>query len=79
MEQALSPQMIIFRVTTGRSWLSTPDANTGTALSRPIAFNNGPMEQSFLASIRPVRDEEEEGSSSDGSQLNEKKKETPSQ
>ena len=32
--------MIIFRVTTGRSWLSSP-AKSEPAMSRPIAFANG--------------------------------------
>ncbi|KAH6912358.1 hypothetical protein BKA70DRAFT_1098308 [Coprinopsis sp. MPI-PUGE-AT-0042] len=36
---ALSPQMIIFRVTTGRSWANASDFNDGTgALSRPLEF-----------------------------------------
>ncbi|KAH6883694.1 hypothetical protein BKA70DRAFT_1238376 [Coprinopsis sp. MPI-PUGE-AT-0042] len=37
--QALSPQMIIFRVTMGRSWRNSDDSNGGAmAFSRPIDF-----------------------------------------
>ncbi|KAG2003796.1 hypothetical protein CC2G_004371 [Coprinopsis cinerea AmutBmut pab1-1] len=47
--QALSPQMIIFRVTTGRSHIHRGDLETSlNPDSRPlgnIAFNNGPIQQ----------------------------------
>ncbi|KAJ2915207.1 hypothetical protein MD484_g5193, partial [Candolleomyces efflorescens] len=41
---ALSPHMIIFRVTTGRSWAAKPPSvdSDGDVLSRPIAFARSP-------------------------------------
>ncbi|EAU87221.2 hypothetical protein CC1G_10500 [Coprinopsis cinerea okayama7 len=45
---ALAPQMIIFRVTTGRSWLKASEPTTATAISRPLFFAQGPVEQSYI-------------------------------
>ncbi|KAJ2930406.1 hypothetical protein H1R20_g6735, partial [Candolleomyces eurysporus] len=45
---ALSPHMIIFRITTGRSWLKAPQRPTDGEFSTPIAFNHGPAEQSLV-------------------------------
>ncbi|KAG2005483.1 hypothetical protein CC2G_001885 [Coprinopsis cinerea AmutBmut pab1-1] len=70
---ALSPQMIIFRVTTGRSWLPPLNAATATAMPKPIAFDHGPTEQSFLASVRPQRDEEEQISNGSETPTSEKR------
>ncbi|KAH6873494.1 hypothetical protein BKA70DRAFT_1450237 [Coprinopsis sp. MPI-PUGE-AT-0042] len=53
---ALSPQLIIFRVTIGRSWRNAQESrHTTTALSQPIQFG------------RPVANEDEEVSSTDES------------
>ncbi|TFK23465.1 hypothetical protein FA15DRAFT_705454 [Coprinopsis marcescibilis] len=39
---AISPQMIIFRVTTGRSWANSPEAeSTRPQFSRPLVFARG--------------------------------------
>ncbi|KAJ2936544.1 hypothetical protein H1R20_g548, partial [Candolleomyces eurysporus] len=47
----LSPQMIIFRVTTGRSWLRFPQATDGEAVSNPINFaHHRTAESSFVDS-----------------------------
>ncbi|RXW18366.1 hypothetical protein EST38_g7494 [Candolleomyces aberdarensis] len=47
----LSPQMIIFRVTTGRSWLRFPQATDGEAVSNPINFaHHRTAESSFVES-----------------------------
>ncbi|EAU87894.2 hypothetical protein CC1G_01541 [Coprinopsis cinerea okayama7 len=70
---ALSPQMIIFRVTTGRSWLTPLNAATATAMSKPLVFDHGPTEQSFLASVRPQRDEEEQISNGSETPTSEKR------
>ncbi|TFK19672.1 hypothetical protein FA15DRAFT_708773 [Coprinopsis marcescibilis] len=40
--QALAPQLIIFRVTTGRSWTKT-DKSSAEAFSRSLAFYQGPQ------------------------------------
>lgn len=45
-EKALSPHMIIFRVTTGRSFTKLPTAKDGNVVSSPIQF----AEPSFLRS-----------------------------
>jgi hypothetical protein len=52
--QALSPHMIIFRVTTGRSWAVKPPSvdSDGDVLSRPIAFARGPAEAAMTHSSR---------------------------
>ncbi|TFK21424.1 hypothetical protein FA15DRAFT_624011 [Coprinopsis marcescibilis] len=69
---ALSPQMIIFRVTTGRSWLSNPNfhnASGDSILSKPIVFaQHTPAEQSFLIATQPGTGESSsvEGENSDG-------------
>ncbi|TFK20798.1 hypothetical protein FA15DRAFT_646506 [Coprinopsis marcescibilis] len=46
---ALAPQLIIFRVTTGRSWASSSGRGSmspSMALSRPVTFYNGDIESS---------------------------------
>ncbi|EAU86373.1 hypothetical protein CC1G_05367 [Coprinopsis cinerea okayama7 len=54
---ALSPQMIIFRVTTGRSWMRHEETiHTKTRpLSQPIVFNHGSadVDESLLESSNP--------------------------
>jgi hypothetical protein len=40
--------MIIFRITTGRSWMKVPQRPSDGDLSTPIEFNQGPAEQSFV-------------------------------
>jgi hypothetical protein len=45
-EKALSPHMIIFRVTTGRSFTKFPIVQDGSVVSNPIQF----AESSFLQS-----------------------------
>lgn len=51
--QSLSPHMIIFRVSTGRSWVQFPKPNGEGALSNPIEFARGrkPTDSSFIQSI----------------------------
>jgi hypothetical protein len=49
IEKALSPQMIIFRVTTGRSFAKFPTPKDGV-LSNPIQFAHRTAEASFLQS-----------------------------
>jgi hypothetical protein len=48
-QQALSPHMIIFRVTTGRSFTKFPTARDGV-LSNPLQFAHETAESSFLQS-----------------------------
>ncbi|TFK19529.1 hypothetical protein FA15DRAFT_708893 [Coprinopsis marcescibilis] len=40
--QALAPQMIIFRVTTARSWTRTDKSSKAEVFSQSLAFNHGP-------------------------------------
>ncbi|TFK22302.1 hypothetical protein FA15DRAFT_563240, partial [Coprinopsis marcescibilis] len=40
--QAIAPQLIIFRVTTGRSWAQTGGSRDAEAFSRSLAFNQNP-------------------------------------
>ncbi|EAU87201.1 hypothetical protein CC1G_10480 [Coprinopsis cinerea okayama7 len=47
---ALSPQMIIFRVTTGKSWMSHDEITRGDGVSQPLRFNSGPETDSYLTS-----------------------------
>ncbi|TFK18471.1 hypothetical protein FA15DRAFT_627866 [Coprinopsis marcescibilis] len=63
---AISPQMIIFRVTTGRSWLSNPKLHgNSSVLSKPIVFAaDAPTEQSFFSMTGPEVRDEERGSNS---------------
>jgi hypothetical protein len=49
IEKALSPQMIIFRVTTGRSFTRFPTPKDGV-LSNPIQFVHRTAESTFLQS-----------------------------
>ncbi|KAJ2915214.1 hypothetical protein MD484_g5194, partial [Candolleomyces efflorescens] len=55
---ALSPHMIIFRVTTGRSWAARPPSvdSDGDVLSRPIAFARGPSAAVVTQSSRTSED-----------------------
>ncbi|TFK22312.1 hypothetical protein FA15DRAFT_695825 [Coprinopsis marcescibilis] len=55
--QALAPQIIIFRVTTGRSWTKT-DKSSAEALSRSLAFGGSQPEESHISG-RLTRDDEE--------------------
>ncbi|TFK18552.1 hypothetical protein FA15DRAFT_603133, partial [Coprinopsis marcescibilis] len=55
--QALAPQMLIFRVTTGRSWVKT-DKSSAEALSRSLAFNNGPQQDESNVTGQFTRDGE---------------------
>ncbi|KAJ2923381.1 hypothetical protein H1R20_g13712, partial [Candolleomyces eurysporus] len=50
----LAPHMIIFRVTTGRSWLKFPTVKDG-AISNPIKFAHQTAESSFFVSSRHHR------------------------
>ncbi|TFK19526.1 hypothetical protein FA15DRAFT_759970 [Coprinopsis marcescibilis] len=55
---ALAPQIIIFRVTTGRSWAKTNKSSAGS-LSRSLAFNHGPQPgESHLSGGFTRKDEE---------------------
>ncbi|TFK19044.1 hypothetical protein FA15DRAFT_602219, partial [Coprinopsis marcescibilis] len=56
--QALAPQMIIFRVTTGRSWMKT-DKSSAEALSRSLAFNHGQQPEESHLSGRLTRNDED--------------------
>jgi len=53
---ALSPQMIIFRVTTGTSWRSAKDTDDGATITnlKPMAFKSGPTESKSIASTYVV-------------------------
>ncbi|KAJ2917981.1 hypothetical protein MD484_g2449, partial [Candolleomyces efflorescens] len=55
--KALSPHMIIFRVTTGRSFTKFPTPKDGV-LSNPIQFARQPAESSLLSALNtePLRD-----------------------
>ncbi|TFK18557.1 hypothetical protein FA15DRAFT_660612 [Coprinopsis marcescibilis] len=56
--QALAPQMIIFRVTTGRSWAKT-DKSSAEALSRSLAFAHMPQQGESQVSGNLTRNDEE--------------------
>ncbi|TFK26013.1 hypothetical protein FA15DRAFT_755344 [Coprinopsis marcescibilis] len=47
--QAIAPQMIIFRVTTGRSWAQTDRSSDAEAFSCSIAFTQGPLAGDVLS------------------------------
>ncbi|TFK30301.1 hypothetical protein FA15DRAFT_663705 [Coprinopsis marcescibilis] len=55
---AISPQMVIFRVTTGRSWINAPPRSTREAFSRPLMFaGDVTPEQSFGIQSAEVQQE----------------------
>ncbi|TFK19530.1 hypothetical protein FA15DRAFT_708894 [Coprinopsis marcescibilis] len=56
--QAIAPQMIIFQVTTGRSWVKT-NKSSAEALSQSLAFNHGPQPEESHLSGRLTRNDEE--------------------
>ncbi|KAG2004187.1 hypothetical protein CC2G_002773 [Coprinopsis cinerea AmutBmut pab1-1] len=48
----LAPQMIIFRVTTGRSWMGvSPSSSTGEVFSQALGFNHGPAADTFMSTM----------------------------
>ncbi|TFK22294.1 hypothetical protein FA15DRAFT_657634 [Coprinopsis marcescibilis] len=67
--QALAPQMIIFRATTGRSWVKTSTRDT-EVFSRPLAFNHGTRSEDPLASVVLSGNDHEFGEGSNASQTN---------
>jgi hypothetical protein len=53
--QALAPQMIIFRVTTGKSWKNTAETMDGmAAFSQPIQFARNGGESKAVESVGSV-------------------------
>ncbi|EAU87086.1 hypothetical protein CC1G_05775 [Coprinopsis cinerea okayama7 len=44
----LAPQMIIFRVTTGRSWMKPPSHSSGEVFSQALGFRHEPAENTFM-------------------------------
>ncbi|KAJ2929014.1 hypothetical protein H1R20_g8084, partial [Candolleomyces eurysporus] len=71
----LAPHMIIFRVTTGRSWLKFPTVKDG-AISNPIKFAHQTAESSFFMPSRhhqfgrnldEVEEQRDQASNTDGS------------
>ncbi|TFK21647.1 hypothetical protein FA15DRAFT_758593 [Coprinopsis marcescibilis] len=56
---AISPQLIIFRVSTGRSWAKTVRSTDAEAFSRSLAFNHAPC--AAESSISGNEESEEEG------------------
>ncbi|TFK19037.1 hypothetical protein FA15DRAFT_709329 [Coprinopsis marcescibilis] len=56
--QAIAPQLIIFRVTAGRSWAKT-NRSSAEALSHSLAFNNGPQAEEYHLSGRITRNDDE--------------------
>ncbi|TFK18551.1 hypothetical protein FA15DRAFT_603124, partial [Coprinopsis marcescibilis] len=56
--QALAPQMIIFRVATGRSWAKT-NKSSAEALSRSLAFGQSPQPEESHITGQFARDDDE--------------------
>ncbi|TFK23442.1 hypothetical protein FA15DRAFT_594103, partial [Coprinopsis marcescibilis] len=49
----LSPQIIVLRVTTGRSWMKSPNSTgNDVGLSRSLAFAQAPIEQSHITGMQ---------------------------
>ncbi|TFK19667.1 hypothetical protein FA15DRAFT_723524 [Coprinopsis marcescibilis] len=64
--QALAPQIIIFRVTTGRSWTKT-DKSSNEALSQSLAFAHDQQPEESNADVSGIKSDDEiaEGGRSD--------------